>query len=333
MRLAINGLGRIGRAIVRGLHRHDDLELVQVNDLTSPEVLAHLLVHDTVQGRWDVPVAVEGEALRIGDRLVPVSQERDPARLPWGERGVDLVLECTGRFKSRADAEAHLRAGAGRVLISAPGKGVDATFVYGVNHQDFDPARHRIVSNASCTTNCLAPVAKVVHATAGIEHGTMTTVHAYTMDQNLLDGAHHKDLRRARAAALNIVPTSTGAASAIGLVIPALDGRLQGIAVRVPVACGSLVDLVVRTERPTDVATIHAALQAAAAGELRGVLETSSAPLVSSDIVGTPTSSIVDLEQTTVIDGRLLRVIAWYDNEWGFSMRMIDLARHLGGLS
>ena len=331
MRVAINGFGRIGRAILRAGWSDPSLSIVHINDLTSPDVLAHLLKYDSVHGIWDVPVVAEAGGLRVGDRHITVTAERDPALLPWRATGVEVVLECTGAFNSRSGASKHLEAGAQRVILSAPGKDVDATFVYGVNHHDYDAAVHRVISNASCTTNCLAPVVKVLHDTVGIEHGLMTTVHSYTMDQNLLDAPHRKgDLRRARAAGVNMVPTSTGAAKAIGLVLPELAGRLEGMAIRVPTPNGSLVDLTVRTQTATSAETLHTAFESAAAGALRGVLTITHEPLVLSDIVGNPASAIVDAESTDVIDGRMVKVLAWYDNEWGFSNRMLDLTRYIG---
>jgi len=334
LRIAINGFGRIGRCIARAAADRTDIEIVHINDLTSPDMLAYLLQHDTVHGRFDHPVAATAEGIRVGDRLIPTTAEKDASKLPWGAEGVDIVLECTGVMTSRDKAAAHLAAGARRVIISAPATGDDGTFVYGVNHADYDPERHFIISNASCTTNCLAPVAMVLHRTVGIEHGLMTTVHSYTMDQNLLDAPHRKgDLRRARAAAANMVPSTTGAAKAIGLVLPELKGKLDGMAMRVPTPNGSIVDLVCRTGRDTSAEEIVAALTAASDGPLRGVLQVSHEALVSTDIIGNPHSSIVDADLTQVRDGRLLKVMAWYDNEWGFSCRMIDLARHVGGLA
>ncbi len=330
IRIAINGFGRIGRCVTRVLFdRAHDLELVAVNDLTDARTLAHLLRYDSSHGRWPRHVEVEEGALRIDDRLLRVLSEADPARLPWDELGVDLVLECTGRFRTREKASAHLRAGAKRVLISAPGgSDVDATFVYGVNHDRYDPEAHRVVSNASCTTNCLAPVAKVLHEHFGILAGHMITVHSYTNDQRILD-LPHKDLRRARAAALSMIPTTTGAAKAIGLVLPELKGRLDGSAVRVPTANVSIVALTVQVERPTSTEQVNEALRAAAEGPMKGVLGYETEPLVSVDYNGDPRSSIVDAAQTQVVGGSLVQVQAWYDNEWGFSNRMVDMARLL----
>jgi glyceraldehyde 3-phosphate dehydrogenase len=331
LKLAINGFGRIGRLVLRAGWDDPALQFVHINDLTSTDMLAYLLVHDTVHGKWSKSVEVVEGGLNIDGRFLPVSAERDPTKLPWAEREVDVVLECTGAFTDRAKAALHLQAGAKRVLVSAPAKGADATFVYGVNHLEYDPSKHHVVSCASCTTNCLAPVAKVLADTVGIEHGVMTTVHSYTMDQNLLDAPHKGDAyRRARAAAVNMVPTTTGAAKAIGLVLPALAGKLDGMAVRVPTPDGSLVDLTVRTGRDTTVAEVLAALTAAADGPMKGVLFVSHEELVSSDIVGNPASSIVDAGFTSVQDGRMVKVLSWYDNEWGFSNRMLDVARHIG---
>jgi glyceraldehyde 3-phosphate dehydrogenase len=332
-RVAINGFGRIGRAVVRtAIERDADLDIVAVNDVADAASLAHLLAHDSVYGRFAHPVSVAGDALEVAGRRIRILTEREPAALPWGELGADVVIEATGKFRTRADAEAHLQAGAHKVILSAPAKGpdaVDANLVLGVNfHEVYDAERHRIVTNASCTTNCLAPVAKVLHETVGIRHGLMTTIHAYTADQNLLDGPH-KDLRRARAAAVNLVPTSTGAAKALGLVIPALAGRLNGFAVRVPVPTGSLVDLTVEVERPTTAAEVNAAFAQRAAGPLAGILEYSEEPIVSADIVGSPASAVFDAPLTAVIDGTQVKVVAWYDNEWGYANRLMELAERI----
>ncbi|WP_052849038.1 type I glyceraldehyde-3-phosphate dehydrogenase [Streptomyces avicenniae] len=322
-RIAINGFGRIGRGTLRALlARGSDLEVVAVNDLTAPAALAHLLEYDSTLGRLAQPVTTEGDTLVVGGRRIAVLAEREPARLPWADLGVDLVLESTGRFTSADAAKAHLTAGAGRVLVSAPSAGADVTLAYGVNTDAYDPARHRIVSNASCTTNALAPLASVLDDLAGIEHGFMTTVHAYTQEQNLQDGPH-RDPRRARAAAVNIVPTTTGAAKAIGLVLPKLDGRLSGDSIRVPVPVGSLVELNTTVARDVTREAVLAAYRAAADGPLKGVLEYSEAPLVSSDITGRPASAVFDSPLTRV-EGRHVKVVAWYDNEWGFSHRVVD---------
>ncbi|KAB1662341.1 type I glyceraldehyde-3-phosphate dehydrogenase [Pseudoclavibacter chungangensis] len=322
-RIAINGFGRIGRNVLRVLiQRGSDLEVVAVNDLTDPTELAHLLAFDSTAGRLGVPVHAEGDELVVGDRRIKVLAEREPAKLPWGELGVDVVLESTGRFTDAEKARAHLEAGAKRVLVSAPSKGADATIAFGVNSDVYDPETDFIVSNASCTTNALAPLAKVLDDLAGIEFGFMSTIHAYTADQNLVDGPH-KDPRRARAAAINIIPTSTGAAKAIGLVLPKLDGKLQGSSLRVPVPVGSIVELTTTVSRDVTVEEILEAYRTAAAGPLQGILEYSDDPLVSTDIVGDPASSVFD-SQLTVVEGRNVKVVAWYDNEWGFSNRMVD---------
>lgn len=329
-RIAINGFGRIGRNVVRALvERGSDLELVAVNDLTSPAELARLLKYDTAGGRFGYPVEVDGDVLVIDGRRVKVLAERDPAKLPWGELGVELVLESTGRFTDAEAAKAHITAGAKKVLVSAPAKGADSTLVYGVNTDAYNAETDVIVSNASCTTNALAPLAKVLDDLAGIEHGFMTTVHAYTQDQNLQD-APHSDPRRARAAAENIVPSSTGAAKAIGLVLPNLDGKLNGDAMRVPIPVGSIVELNATVSKEVTREEVLAAYKAAAEGPLAGVLEYSEEPLVSSDIVGNPHSSIFDSELTRV-DGKHIKVVSWYDNEWGFSNRVIDSLTLLAG--
>jgi glyceraldehyde 3-phosphate dehydrogenase len=333
-RVAINGFGRIGRAVVRSaIERGADIEIVAVNDITDATTLAHLLKHDSVYGRFAEPVAAEDDWIVVGESRIRVLAQRDPAALPWAELGADVVIEATGRFRTRADAISHLDAGARKVVLSAPAKGAepaDANLVLGVNFDEvYDPARHHIVTNASCTTNCLAPVAKVLHETVGIRHGLMTTIHAYTADQSLLDGPH-KDLRRARAAAVNLVPTSTGAAKALGLVIPELEGRLNGFAVRVPVPTGSIVDLTIEAERPTTVAEINAAMEGRAArAPLAGILAYSEEPIVSADIVQSPFSAVFDAPLTTVIDGTQVKVVAWYDNEWGYANRLVELAERV----
>jgi len=328
VRVAINGFGRTGRAAFRAaLESGADIDWVAINDVADPPILAQLLKYDTVYGRFDGSVeAVDGAILVNGAEIV-TPMESDPARLPWDALGVDVVIESTGRFRARADAAKHLEAGAKKVIVSAPAKEPDVTVVLGVNFEKYDPDLHDIVSNASCTTNCLAPVAKVLDDTIGIRHGVMTTVHAYTGDQMLLDGPH-KDYRRARAAAANMVPTSTGAAKAIGLVVPELAGKLHGFAVRVPLPTGSLVDLTVEVERPTTPAEVNALFEARAdIDELAGILHYSEEPLVSSDIVKSPYSSIFDAPLTTVVDGTQLKVVAWYDNEWGYSNRLVELAQ------
>jgi glyceraldehyde 3-phosphate dehydrogenase len=330
-RVAINGFGRVGRSVLRAAYAQEaPIEIVAINDITDPATLAHLLRYDSVYGPFAGAVEVVGGDLTVDGQPIRALAESSPARLPWRELDVDVVIESTGRFRTRAAAAEHLEAGARKVIVTAPGKGsepLDATVVIGVNFDEvYDPESHHIISNASCTTNCLAPVAKVLHETVGIRHGLMTTVHAYTSDQNLLDGPH-KDLRRARSAALNLIPTTTGAAKAVGLVIPELDGRLAGFAIRVPTPTGSLVDLTVEAERATTVEEVNAAFREAAGhGSLHGILAYTEDPIVSSDIVGSPHSSIVDASLTTVIDGTQVKVIAWYDNEWGYSSRLVDLA-------
>jgi glyceraldehyde 3-phosphate dehydrogenase (phosphorylating) len=333
-RVAINGFGRIGRAVLRSaVERGADLEIVAVNDITDPKAMAQLLARDSVYGRFAEPVSADADTLFVGDREIRALREADPAELPWADLGVDAVIESTGRFRTRAGAAKHLEAGARKVILSAPAKGdepADANVVLGVNFEAvYDPEVHHIITNASCTTNCLAPVAKVLHETVGIRHGLMTTIHAYTADQMLLD-APHKDMRRARAAAVNLVPTSTGAAKALGLVIPELAGRLNGFAVRVPVPTGSLVDLTIEADRPTSVAEINAAF-AGSAGDapLAGILEYSEEPLVSADIVGSPYSAIFDAPLTSVIDRTQVKVVAWYDNEWGYANRLVELAERV----
>jgi glyceraldehyde 3-phosphate dehydrogenase len=332
-RIAINGFGRIGRAFLRSaIERNADLEVVAVHDVADADVLAHLLERDSIYGRFAHPVRVENGALVVAGQRIQVVEDED--RGPsWGDLGADVVIESTGRFRTRADAARHLDAGARKVIVSAPMKGAeraDADLVLGVNFDDvYDPERHHVVSNVSCTTNCLAPVAKVLHETLGIRHGLMTTIHAYTADQQLLD-APHTDLRRARAAAINLVPTSTGAAKALGLVIPELEGRLNGFAVRVPVPTGSLVDLTVEVEQYTTTTAVNAAFaERATSGALAGILAYTDEPIVSSDIVKSPFSAILDAPLTTVIDGTQVKVIAWYDNEWGYANRLVELAERV----
>ncbi|SEN39514.1 glyceraldehyde-3-phosphate dehydrogenase (NAD+) [Roseovarius tolerans] len=328
LRLAINGFGRIGRNVLRALvatGRHD-IEIVAINDLGPVETNAHLLEFDSVHGRFPGSVTTTEDSIDVGGGPIRVTALRDPAELPWGD--IDVVLECTGLFTDRDKAAAHLANGAKRVLVSAPSKGADRTVVYGVNHNDLT-AQDVIVSNASCTTNCLAPVAKVLHESMGITRGFMTTVHSYTGDQPTLD-TMHKDLYRARAAGLNIIPTTTGAARAVGLVLPALDGRLDGTAIRVPTPNVSVVDLTFEAARDTDVDEINAAMQAAANGALNRVLDVTRRELVSSDFNHNPHSSIFAVDQTRVMDARMCRVLAWYDNEWGFSNRMLDVAGEMG---
>ena len=324
-KIGINGFGRIGRNYFRAaLEQGADLGIVAVNDLTSPEALAHLLKYDSVTGRIKATVDVVDGNLVVNGKTIKVLAERDPANLPWAELGVDIVIESTGFFTKAADAQKHIDAGAKKVLISAPASDEDVTIVLGVNDGDYDPAKHNIISNASCTTNCLGPLAKVLNDNFGIERGLMTTIHAYTADQNLQDGPH-KDLRRARAAAINIVPTSTGAAKAIGLVLPELKGKLDGYALRVPVPTGSATDLTATVSREVTVEEVNAAYQAAAeSGPLKGYLTYTEDPIVSSDIVTDPASSIFDAGLTKVI-GNQVKVVSWYDNEWGYSNRLVDL--------
>ncbi|WP_395245459.1 type I glyceraldehyde-3-phosphate dehydrogenase [Agromyces sp. MMS24-K17] len=329
-RIAINGFGRIGRNVLRALLERDtDLEVVAVNDLTDPKALAQLLRFDSTLGRLGRPVEVEGDDLVVDGRRIRVLAEREPANLPWAELGVEIVVESTGRFTSASAARAHLDAGAKKVLVSAPADGADVTLAYGVNTDAYDAAAHTIISNASCTTNALAPLASVLDELAGIEHGFMTTVHAYTQEQNLQDSPH-RDPRRARAAGVNIVPTTTGAAKAIGLVLPQLDGKLSGDSIRVPVPVGSIVELNTTVEREVTRDEVLAAYRAAADGRLKGILEYSDDPLVSADIVGVPASSIFDSALTRV-DGKHVKVVAWYDNEWGFSNRVVDTLTLLAG--
>ena len=332
VRVAINGFGRIGRLVLRAAAEagRNDVQVIGVNDLGSVEANAHLLRYDSVHGRYPKDVSVNGDSINVGSGPIKVTAERDPAQLPWGELGVDVVLECTGIFTKRADAAKHIAAGARKVLISAPSGDADQTVVYGVNH-DMLKAGHEVVSNASCTTNCLAPVAKVINDAIGIERGFMTTVHAYTGDQPVLDTLH-KDLHRARAAASSMIPTSTGAARAVGLVLPELAGKLDGTAIRVPTPNVSLVDLTFTAARNTSVEEINGTVSAAAAGPLSGVLATNDEPLVSIDFNHSPASSTFDLGQTQVVEGRFIRVLSWYDNEWGFSNRMSDVAALLGNM-
>src|ERR1700686_239284 len=335
VRVGINGFGRIGRNVFRAAKARSaagtaDIEWVAVNDLTDSRTLAHLLKYDSILGPYPGTVADGDGSLQVDGAELKVLAERDPAALPWGELGVDVVIESTGLFTDRDSAAKHLAQGARKVIISAPASDPDATVVLGVNFDEvYDRDRHNVISNASCTTNCLAPVAKVVNDTVGIKHGLMTTIHAYTADQRLQD-LPHKDLRRARAAAINLIPASTGAAKAIGLVIPELQGKLGGFAVRAPVPVGSVVDLTVECARETSVEEVNAALQAAAAsGPLEGILQYTEDPIVSSDIVSSPFSSILASQLTAVIDGTMLKVVAWYDNEWGYSNRLVDLVQRV----
>jgi glyceraldehyde 3-phosphate dehydrogenase len=328
-RVAINGFGRIGRNILRAAKRQSaPLDIVAVNDLTDNLTLAHLLRYDSVHGRYEGSVELYDDGIVVDGQQIQVVSEKDPARLPWKDLEVDIVFEGTGRFTKREDAAKHLDAGARKVIITAPAKGEDITVVMGVNHERYDPQSHHVISNASCTTNCLAPVVKVLLDRFGFERGLMTTVHAYTNDQNILD-LPHKDLRRARAAGLSIIPTTTGAAKATSLVIPEVKGRIDGVAMRVPTADVSVVDLTAELGQDVTIEAVNAAFQEAAAGALKGILAVSDEPLVSIDYTGNPNSSIVDLLSTFVLDRRLVKVLAWYDNEWGYSVRCVDLAVHV----
>jgi glyceraldehyde 3-phosphate dehydrogenase len=331
VRIAINGFGRIGRNVLRSalIGGRTDLDLVAINDLTDAATLAHLLEFDSVHGRFPDSVAVDGSAIVVGEERFEVLSERDPANLPWGDLDIDIVIESTGIFRKRQDAAKHLEAGAKKVMITAPAPDPDLSVVMGVNHGDYDSSRHDIISNASCTTNCIAPVVKVLLEEFGFERGLMTTVHSYTNDQSILD-LPHKDLRRARAAAVSIIPTTTGAAKATGLVIPEVQGKLDGMAMRVPTPDVSIVDLVAVLGRATTAEEINDRFRAAAAGSLKGILDVEDRPLVSIDYTGNAFSSIVDSALTSVIDGTLVKVISWYDNEWGYSSRCVDLAAMMG---
>ena len=324
IKVGINGFGRIGRNIMRAALPYDDIDIVAVNDLTDAATLAHLLKYDSILGNLKADISASGDRITVDGDQFQVLAQKDPAQLPWKDLGVDVVFEGTGRFTNRDDAAKHLAAGAKRVIITAPAKKPDATFVMGVNHETYDPAKHQIISNASCTTNCLAPIAKVLHESFGIKKGWMTTCHAYTNDQNLLD-LPHKDLRRARAAALSIIPTTTGAAAAVGEVLPALKGKLDGMALRVPTPNVSVVDLNALVDKKTTAEDVNAAFKAAADGPLKGVLEFVTAPLVSIDFRGNPHSAMLDAPYTKVMDGDFVKVMAWYDNEWGYSSRCVDL--------
>ncbi len=330
VKVGINGFGRIGRLFFRAAYRDPALEIVAVNDITDAKTLAHLLKYDSVHGRFDEAVEARGDGLVVAGKEVKVFAAKDPAELPWKKLGVQVVIESTGKFTDREGAEKHIKAGAERVIISAPAKDPDATFVMGVNEKTFDPAKHRIISNASCTTNCLAPLAKVLLDAFGIERGLMTTIHAYTNDQRILD-LPHKDLRRARAAALSMIPTTTGAAKAVSLVIPQLKGKLDGMAIRVPTSNVSVVDLTVEVSKPTTAEQVNDAVKKAAEGPLKGILRYVDEPLVSVDFNHTPYSSEFDALSTKVIEGKMVKVLAWYDNEWGYSCRTVDLAKHLAG--
>ncbi len=331
-KFAINGFGRIGRMVLRAAlsRKETDIEIVAINDLDKPATLAHLFKYDSVHRNWPGEVKVSEKGISIDGKDYKVTAEKDPAKLPWKELGVDVVLECTGRFTDKEKASQHLAAGAKKVLLSAPGKSPDITVAFGINHTEYDSAKHHIISNASCTTNCLAPVAKVMNDTFGIEKGLMTTIHSYTNDQRILDLVHD-DLRRARAAALSMIPASTGAAKAIGEVLPALKGKLNGMAVRVPTPNVSLVDLTIVLKKNATVEEINAAFKTAAGGAMKGVLEYNDAPTVSIDYNDNPHSAIFDSLSTQVIEGNLAKVLAWYDNEWGYSNRMVDVAKYVAG--
>jgi glyceraldehyde 3-phosphate dehydrogenase len=328
VRVGVNGFGRIGMLFTKAAMDRGDIEVVAANDLMPFDSLANLFKHDSTHGIWHEDVSYDGNVLHVGDHDIKTFAERDPAQIPWGDVGADIVVESTGVFTSRDGAAAHIEGGAKKVIISAPGKGVDATFVYKVNHEDYDPEAHEIVSNASCTTNCIIPMVKVIQDNFGIESGYMTTVHAYTNDQSLLDAAH-KDPRRARSAPNNIVPTSTGAAKTAGVIYPELQGKVDGMSMRVPVADGSITDFVARTSSEASADDVNAAFQSAADGELSDILEYAEAPLVSSDIVGNKASCVFD-SQLTMSNGGTVKVLGWYDNEWGYSNRTCDLAAYMG---
>jgi glyceraldehyde 3-phosphate dehydrogenase len=329
IRVGINGFGRIGRNVLRASLGESKLEFVAINDITDAKTLAHLLKYDSVHGTLSDAIEAEGDSLSVGSRSIKITTERDPAKLPWKPLGVDLVLECSGLFTDRDQAAKHLAAGATKVIVSAPAKGADVTICYGVNHAAFDPKKHEVVSNASCTTNCLSPVAKVLHDSFGVKRGLMTTIHSYTNDQRILD-LPHSDMRRARAAALSMIPTSTGAAKAIGLVIPELAGKLDGMAIRVPTPNVSVVDLTAELAKSTTAKDVNAAMKAAADGPMKGVLAYCEEPLVSTDFNGSTYSSIFDAELTSVLDGNFAKVLSWYDNEMGFSNRMRDVSVYIG---
>lgn len=330
VRVAINGFGRIGRNFMRCwlLRENSPIEIVAVNDTSDPKTNAHLLRYDSMLGQLDADISATEDSLIVNGKVIKCTSDRNPENLPWGAWEIDLVVESTGVFTKREGAAKHITAGAKKVMITAPGKGDDGTFVMGVNHKNYDPQTMEVVSNASCTTNCLAPVVKVLHEEFGIIQGMMTTTHSYTGDQRLLD-ASHRDLRRARAAALNIVPTSTGAAKAVAQVIPDLKGKLNGIAMRVPTPNVSVVDFVAQVEKPTIAQQVNEVLKAASEGEMKGIIQYSELPLVSGDYAGTNASSIVDAELTMVMGGNMIKVIAWYDNEWGYSQRVLDLAEYM----
>ena len=330
IKVGINGFGRIGRLVFRAAFKEPDIEVVGVNDITDAKTLAHLLKYDSIHGQFPEDVIVGDNSFTVGDRIVKVMAERDPGNLPWDVLGAEVVLECTGLFRDKEKASKHISAGAKKVLISAPAKNHDGTFVKGVNFDQYDASKHQVVSIGSCTTNCLAPVVKVLHDNFKIKYGFMTTIHSYTNDQRILD-LPHKDLRRARSAAMSMIPTTTGAAKAISEVIPEMKGRLDGLAVRVPTPDGSLVDLVVETERKTSKEEVNAVMKKAAEGFMKGVLRYTEAPIVSVDVIGDPHSSIFDALSTMVIQENFIKVLSWYDNEWGFSCRMVDMIKLLGG--
>ena len=331
IRVGINGFGRIGRQVVRAakLQGRNDIDFVAVNDLTDTKTLAHLFKYDSVHRTYKGNVGVRNGSITVDDDEIKVLAEKDPAKLPWNDLGVDIVLESTGRFTNASDAKKHIDGGAKKVIISAPAKGEDITIVLGVNEKKYDPAKHTVISNASCTTNCLVPMVKVIRDNFGFVRGSMVTIHSYTNDQNVLD-LPHKDLRRARAAAMSIIPTTTGAAKATSLVIPELKGKIDGIAIRVPTPDVSLTDLAVVVEKPATVDAINDAFRAAASGPMKGILEYTDEELVSSDFIGNPASCILDGKSTNVVDGTLLKVSGWYDNEWGYSSRCVDLLRFVG---
>jgi len=330
IKVGINGFGRIGRNIMRAAMAFDEIDIVAVNDLTDSATLAHLLKYDSILGNLKADIQATGDSITVDGDQFKVLAEKDPSQLPWGALGVDVVFESTGRFTDRDSAAKHITAGAKRVVITAPAKKPDAMFVMGVNHESYDPGKHKVISNASCTTNCLAPIAKVLHEKFGLEKGWMTTVHAYTNDQQLLD-LPHKDLRRARAAALSMIPTTTGAASAVGEVLPALKGKLDGISVRVPTPNVSMVDLSAILGRTATADEINAEFKAAAAGAYKGIIQYVTAPLVSIDFRGDAHSASLDAPYTKVIDGNFVKILAWYDNEWGYSSRCVDLLRFMAG--
>jgi glyceraldehyde 3-phosphate dehydrogenase len=329
VKVGINGFGRIGRSFLRIALKHKNINVVAVNDLTDAKTLAHLFKYDSVHGTYPGKVSFRGDSLVVNGKSVKVFSEKDPEKLPWKKLGVRVVLEATGIFRDQKGAGKHLKAGAKRVIISAPAKDPDLTVVLGVNEDQFDPKKHKIISNASCTTNCLAPVVKVINDTFGIERGLMTTIHAYTNDQRILD-LPHKDLRRARAAALSMIPTTTGAATAVTLVIPELAGKLDGMAMRVPTPNVSVVDFTAQVKKKATAEKVNRAMQKAARGKMRKIMKYSDEPLVSTDFNHTPYSSIVDALSTNVVDGNLVKVLAWYDNEWGYAARCVDLVEHIG---